>query len=326
LYPSLCLRSIKAVRTRCSAAASLLAGLMGAALLAVPVASAKVAPTYVEVDPVPPAQTAEAIEAIPLADLNGAELVMAVDQGPELERLPEDVFTAALQEVLAEMAAKGLTAEGLGEASDLVPAIERALQGRLSAAELQALTAEESLNTLLTAALGSLEPERVFQQTLELSEDPQGLLTRALSGVGPEMIESIAGGSLSGRGFTETGVGELERTYGITERAFAAALGTSADGLPETTAAFTAPLTNGRVLVLFNGPEGLSLAMLKGGAGVSRGVTGSGGLRRRVRQRSAGRPAAGHSRRYRSSHRHRHARRSGARPERREGRLGLSYR
>ena len=266
----------KAARTRRYAAPSLLCVLV-AALAALPTAPAQAATTPPEIVPIPPAATSEVLEAIPLEDLNASELAKVIGSQPGLEGLPETTLTAALEEVLAKLAGKGVTVEGLGEPGELVPKIEQALKKLLSPGELLALLKGESLTSILTKALGSLEPEKVIKQAMETSSHPEELLTKALSGVNPEQIEKAVGSTLAGEPFTKTSVGELESSLGTTPEQFTQALNTSTEKLPETSKAFTAPLTNGQTLGVLDELQGIGLATLKGAGGGNGGEAGNGG-------------------------------------------------
>jgi hypothetical protein len=227
LYLRLSLTMTKAARMRRYAVPSLLCALLMAGLAALPTASAQAATTPPEIVPVPPGATSEVLEAIPLEDLPTSELARVIGSQPGLEGLPETTLTAALEEVLAKLAGKGVTVEGLGEPGELVPKIEAALKKLLSPGELLALLKGESLTTILTKALGSLEPETLIKQTMESSSHPEELLTQALSGVNPEQLEKAVGSTLAGEPFTKTNVGELESSLGTTPEQFTKALNTS---------------------------------------------------------------------------------------------------
>ncbi len=263
----------KAARMRRYAVPSLLCALVGA-LAALPTAPAQAATTPPEIVAVPPAATSEVLEAIPLEDLNASELAKVIGSQPGLEGLPETTLTAALEEVLAKLAGKGVTVEGLGEPGELVPKIEQALKKLLSPSELLALLKGESLTTILTHALGSLEPEEVIKKAMEASSHPEELLTRALSGVNPEQLDKAVGSTLAGEPFTKTNAGELESSMGTTPEQFTQALGTNTEKLPETAKAFTAPLSNGQTLGVLDELQSVGLATLKGEGG---GVGGNGG-------------------------------------------------
>ena len=274
MYIRLSLTMTKAARMRRYAVPSLLCALVMAALAALPTASAQAATTLPEIVPVPPAATSEVLEAIPLEDLNASELAKVIGSRPGLEGLPETTLTAALEEVLAKLAGKGVTAEGLGEPGELVPEIEQALKKLLSPSELLALLKGESLTAILTNALGSLEPEELIKKALEASSHPEELLTQALSGVNPEELEKAVGSTLAGEPFAKTSVGELESSLGTTPEQFTQALGTSSEKLPETAKAFTVPLSNGQTLGVLDELQSIGLATLKGEGG---GIGGNGG-------------------------------------------------
>ncbi len=267
----------KAARMRRYAVPSLLCALVMAALAALPTASAQAVTTPPEIVPIPPAATSEVLEAIPLEDLNASELAKVIGSQPGLEGLPETTLTAALEEVLAKLAGKGVTLEGLGEPGELVPKVEQALKKLLSSGELLALLKGESLTTILTNALGSLEPEELIKKAMEASSHPEELLTAALSGVNPEQLEKAVGSTLAGEPFTKTSVGELESSLGTTPEQFTQALGTNSEQLPEAAKAFTAPLTNGQTLGVLDELQSVGLATLKGEGGGIGGVGGNGG-------------------------------------------------
>ena len=214
------------------------------------------------------------LEAIPLEDLNASELSKVIGSQPGMEGLPEITVTAALEEVIAKLVGKGVTLEGLGEPSALVPEIELALKKLLSPEELLNLLKGESLTTILTTVLGSLAPQELLKKTLESSSHPEELLTQALSGVNPETLEEAVGSTLAGEPFTKTNVGELASSLGTSPEQLTQALGTSTEQLPETAKAFTAPLANGQTLGVLDELQSIGFATLKGEAG---GIGGSGG-------------------------------------------------
>lgn len=252
-------------------------------LAALPVAPSVAATTPPEIVPIPPASTTEVLEAIPLEDLNEAELAKLIGQQPGLEGLPETPLTTAIEEVLAKLAGKGVTVGELGEPGELVPKVEEALEKLLSPSELLLLLKGTPLSELLGNGLGSLEPDELVQQAVEASSHPEELLTQALSGVNPEKLETAVGSTLAGEPFSKTSVSELASSLGTTESSLVEALGTNSEKLPGSAKAFTAPLTNGETLSVVNGFEGPSLATLKGGEtgggdGGNGGESGSGGF------------------------------------------------
>jgi len=275
-----CFTSPKAAPMYRRAGLASLAVLVIAILAALPVGSAAAATTPPEITPIPPTSTSEVLEAIPVEDLNEAELAKLIGQQPGLEGLPEGTLTAALEEVLAKLAGKGVTVGELGEPSEIVPEVEEALKKLLSSGELLALLEGSSLSEVLTKGLGSLEPDELVQKLLEASGHPEEVLTQALSGVNPETLESVVGSTLAGEPFSTISVGELASSLGTTLGGLTEALGTNSEKLPETAKAFTAPLTNGETLGALSGIEGLSLATLKGGEagnGGNGGEAGNGG-------------------------------------------------
>ena len=104
-----CFTSPKAAPMYRRAGLASLAVLVIAILAALPVGSAAAATTPPEITPIPPTSTSEVLEAIPVEDLNEAELAKLIGQQPGLEGLPEGTLTAALEEVLAKLAGKGVT-------------------------------------------------------------------------------------------------------------------------------------------------------------------------------------------------------------------------
>ena len=274
MHLRLSLTPMKAAQTRRYVASSLLCASLIAALAALPAAPAQAAGTPPEIVPVSPAAATEVLEAIPLEDLNASELSKVIGSQPGMEGLPEITVTAALEEVIAKLVGKGVTLEGLGEPSALVPEIELALKKLLSPEELLNLLKGESLTTILTTVLGSLAPQELLKKTLESSSHPEELLTQALSGVNPETLEEAVGSTLAGEPFTKTNVAELASSLGTSPEQLTQALGTSTEQLPETAKAFTAPLANGQTLGVLDELQSIGFATLKGEAG---GVGGSGG-------------------------------------------------
>ncbi|HUH81616.1 MAG TPA: hypothetical protein VLZ06_09850, partial [Solirubrobacteraceae bacterium] len=247
------------------------------ALAALPVAPAQAAPAPPEIVPIPPTSTGELLGEIPVGDLNVPELAELLARRPGLEDLPEGPLRSAIEEVLELLAKEGVTVEELGEPSELVGELEEALEGLLSHGELIELLKGSSLGEVLAEALGSLEPRELIGEAVGSSPRPEELITQALSGVNPEKLESVVGSTLAGEPFSKTNVEELANKYEASEAGFTEALGTTAEQLPPTAMAFTAPLTNGKTLGALDGVEGLSLATLAEGSGGPGGLGGLGG-------------------------------------------------
>ncbi len=159
-----------------------------------------------------------------------------------------------------------------------MPELETVIKRLLSPSELVGLLKGQTLQELLTNALGSVEPTKLISEAVAKSENPGELVTQALSGVNPEKLESAVGSTLAGEPFSTTTVGELANSYGTTEAGLTEALGTSSEQLPPTAMALTAPLTDGKTLGVLSGTEGLSLATLEGAEGGLGGLGGSGGV------------------------------------------------
>ncbi|HTY96303.1 MAG TPA: hypothetical protein VMB91_04640 [Solirubrobacteraceae bacterium] len=218
------------------------------------------------------------VGAIPLEDLNVAELSELLAKRPGLKSLPEGTLRSALEELLAALAKEGVTVEGLGEPGEIVPELEATLKKLLSPSELIGLLKGQNLTELLTNALGSVEPKKLVAELVTGSENPGEVVTQALSAVNPEKLESAVGSTLAGEPFSTTTVGELANSSGTTEQGFTEALGTSSEQLPPTAMALTAPLTDGKTLGVLDGTEGLTLATLEGAEGGVGGLGGSGGV------------------------------------------------
>ncbi len=255
----------------------LLGALVVIALAALPVAPSAAATTPPEVVPVPPTSTSEVLEAVPLGDLNVTELAELIAHRPGLKDLPEGTLQTAIEEVLATLAKEGVTVGGLGEPSELVSELEQTLKGLLSPSELINLLKGQSLEEVLTKALGSLEPTKLVSEAVEKASHPEELVTQALSDVNPATLEQAVGSTLAGEPFSKTDVGELAGSYGTTTEGLEDALGTNSEKLPESAMALTAPLTDGKSVAVLDGAEGLTLATLARGEEAVGGAGGGGG-------------------------------------------------
>jgi len=76
-------------------------------------------------------------------------------------------------------------------------------------------------------------------------------------------LNSLLGSTLTGQPFTQTTVGDLANKLGITTEKLAEDLGVTALQLPATVTALTAPLANGKLLTVLDGPEGLQVTTVE---------------------------------------------------------------
>ena len=259
-----------------------------AALAALPVAPVQASAPGAEIVPVSPVAAREVLEAVPLEALSESELAGVIGQRPGFEDLPEPTLTYALEEVLETLADQGVTVKALGNPGELVPALEQALAKLLSSEELAALLKGATLSAVLTNALAGIEPEELVEQALESSDDPEVLLTQAMYGVNPELLENAVGSTLAGEPFMELSVGQLESALGVSQGQVTDALGTSTEKLPDTANAFSTPLSDGHTLGVLDklqsvDPAGTTTLVISGPAFAGSGATGSAAAAGRVK-------------------------------------------
>jgi hypothetical protein len=263
-----------------------------AALAAPLLASASVTPP-VSVSTLSPAQLESALADIPVRDISGAQLGETLSQLPGLGVLPAGSVKAAVTKAIDSLAEHEGT---LGQLpTDLTSELEKGLESELLPLELLALLGQnKTLSGLLGEALGSLDDRQLVGSLLESTTEPghaitpEQLLEEILSGLGPEKLKELLGGTLTGEPVTQSTVEGLAESVGMTTTSLAEAFDPTAPKTLEGTAmALTTPLSNGKTLgALHDGLEGVVLGTLaheptsgsggSGGSGGSSGGSGSG--------------------------------------------------
>jgi hypothetical protein len=257
-----------------------------AALAVPPLATASLTPP-VTVSQLSPAQLESALATIPVGDISSVQLEEALSRLPGLEALPAGAVKAAVAKALASLTAH----EGkLGQLpTDLSSELAKDLEKELLPLELLSLLGSgQTLSELLNEAVGSLDDRQLVGGLLESTTEPghaitpEQLLEEILSALGPEKLNGLLGGSLTGEPVTKSTVEELAKSAGMTTSGLAEAFDPTAPKTLEGTAmALTAPLTNGKTLgVLDDALEGIDLGTLAheptGGSGGPGGSGGSG--------------------------------------------------
>jgi hypothetical protein len=262
------------------------------ALAAPLLASASVTPP-VSVSALSPGQLESALAEIPVRDISGAQLGETLSQLPGLGVLPAGSVKAAVTKAIDSLAEHEGT---LGQLpADLTSELEKDLESELLPLELSALLGKnKTLPGLLGEALGSLDDRQLVGSLLESTTEPghaitpEQLLEEILSGVGPEKLKELLGGTLTGEPVTKSNVEELANSVGMTTTDLAEAFDpTAPKTLEGATMALTAPMSNGKTLgALDDALEGVVLGTLSheptsgaggsGGSGGSSGGSGSG--------------------------------------------------
>jgi hypothetical protein len=236
------------------------------------------------VSALPPLEVKEVFAGIPLEALSAIQLSELISQLPGLSALPAGRLQEALTTAIEALAAQGGTLGQLTSPTELVPRLETQLNQLLTAPELLSLLKGQSLTSVLTGALATLEPSQLLGGMLGSAANPEQLIGQVLAAASPGKLETLLGTTLTGTPFTKTTVGELASQLGTTAQGLAEALNTTSSQLPATAMALTTTLTNGEILGVLNGIGGVSLSLLgpsqektPGGSGSGSGAGGSGG-------------------------------------------------
>jgi hypothetical protein len=258
------------------------------ALAAPLLASASVTPP-VSVSALSPGQLESALANIPVRDISGAQLGETLSQLSGLSVLPSGHLKATITKVLQTLD------EHEGKLGQLPADLTSELESELLPSELLLLLGKgKTLSGLLGEVLGSLDDRQLVGSLLESTTEPghaitpEQLLEEILSGLGPEKLETLLGGTLTGEPVTKSNVEELANSVGMTTTGLAEAFDpTAPKTLEGATMALTAPMSNGKTLgALDDALEGVVLGTLSheptsgaggsGGSGGSSGGSGSG--------------------------------------------------
>jgi hypothetical protein len=246
----------------------------------------KPAATPLSVSPLPSGEVEEVLSAIPLKDLSATQLGEVLSQLPGLSALPTSPLQlqTALTKTIESLTAKGDTLGQLGNSGELVSTLESQLNTVLP--ELLSLLNHQSLPSVLSTALGSLDSSQMLAGLLSSAAKPEQLISEVLAAPSPGKLESLLGSTLSGEPFIKTTVSELANQAGITSAGLATDLDTTISQLPANAMALTGTLANGKTLAVLDGLDGLDLGVLgtsketppaAGGTGGSGGSGSAGG-------------------------------------------------
>ncbi len=270
-------RSTAAPNTR-MLAALLLTGAVLALLALLPTAIARAGTPTITAPPT--AEVESVLGQTPVGSISPEELAAALSELEGLEGLqgahPADL-REALTKLVEELGVKGATLEELlggGEATSILKAKLTEVLGPL-ASKLEELLGGNTQQKL-TEALESTDASELIEKLLGGSTEPQTLIAQILAALGPERLQSLLGSVLGGEPFSKETVEGLAAQLGTTPAALAAQLGKTAEQLPPTAMALTAPLTDGETLGVLGGAGGLTLGLIKG-AGETVGATGGSG-------------------------------------------------
>ena len=254
---------------------TLSAALLGL-LAALPTAPAQA--SSASITPLPTNQVEELLEKAPLGKLEVPELAEVLSKLPQFQGVSPETVQTAIEEAVAQLKSENpqATLEELldGGGQSKVEAKLKALLGGLSTL-LETLLGGNPAHKI-EEALKSKSPQEVIGEQLQLSPEPEKLLQQILSALKPETLESLLGSLLSGEPFSKQTVAELASELEMTSQSLAEQVGKTATTLPETAAAITAPLTDGKDLAALNGVEGVTLGLVEKGSAAIGGTGGSG--------------------------------------------------
>jgi hypothetical protein len=246
---------------------SALCGSLLALLAAIPTGSAVAAPvapstaTIPVVEALPAGGIEQVLSRLPVGTLNVPELSGVLSKLPALKGLTtselEQSLTTILNGLPAGATLPDLTDPGLLGSTSL-KTLETTLGGLLGGLLGNSALGKVETSTLL-GALGAQTPSELADSLA--SADPSQLLSELSNGLSPAtlqpLLESLLGTDMTS-GFTLATVGEVAKTLGTSVTSLSEAV-----DLPATTMALTAPLTDGKLLTVLDGPEGLKATTLE---------------------------------------------------------------
>ena len=218
---------------------------------------------------------------LPLNDLSAAQLahyLAALEGVSVLAELKlgllshEELGAAGLEESLRKAIEQLGPSAKLGELTeveDILPALKRALEGKVGGL-LAALLGELGAETGLESALGSLNLEQLVGSLLQ-STTPHEQLAGELSGLAGGLfgelgaehkLEGLLGGSELTNGFAPKSVKEVAEQLNTTPLAVSEELGQTAAQLPESATMLTAPLKDGKLAGVAPAVKGLVTGVL----------------------------------------------------------------
>jgi hypothetical protein len=203
-----------------------------------------------------PAQVDSLLGQVPLDKLNTGQLSGVLSQLPALSSLQGLPLQEALDKVIEKLLGEGATLEQLLGSEATTPLRDTLKEVvTLLGPGLETLLGGNPLGKL-TEALQSTDPSEVIAKLLGSSSDPQALIGEILSALNPEHLQTLLGSVLSGAPFSKTTVEGVASQLGTTPQTLAADLGKTAESLPATAMALTAPLKNGETLAVIDGATG----------------------------------------------------------------------
>jgi hypothetical protein len=205
----------------------------------------------------------------PLDKLDTGQLSEVLSELPPLSGLQGVPLQEALDKVIEKLLGEGATLQQL-----LGSETTTTLSGKLKEVvsllgpPLESVLGGDALGKL-TEALQSANPSEVIAKLLGSSSNPTALIETILSALNPANLQSLVGSVLSGAPFSKTTVEGLAGQLGTTPQTLAEDVGKTAETLPATAMALTAPLKNGETLAVIDG--------VTGGTGAPGGNGSSGG-------------------------------------------------
>jgi hypothetical protein len=258
-----------------------------AAVLTVPSAASAVTAASnltqpVSVSALPTGEVQEVLAGVPLKDFSATQLSQLLSQLPGLGALPNTPLRGALTKTIEGLASEGDTLGQLAGSPEVVSQLGTQLKKLLSPTLLSLLLEGNSVSSVLSEALGSLDANQILSGLLSSAAEPEQLIGQVLAVSNPEKLEDLLTTKLTSEPFSKGTVGELASVTGTTPEGLAKDLGTIESQLPASAMALTAPLADGKVLGVLDGLEGLDLGLLSGAhentpEGSGGGAGGSGG-------------------------------------------------
>lgn len=246
-------------------------------LAALPTAPARAAAP--SISGLPSGEVEEVLGQTPLSDLNVPELAEVLAQLHGFEGINLATAKKAIEEAIDVLKGEGATLEELLNGGKSISSIEGKLKSALGPLSglLETLLGGNPA-TKITEALGSTDVTELLGKQLGAAAEPEKLIAQLLGALNPEALKGLLGTELTGEPFSKVDVKELAGELEMTAATLATDVGKSTSDLPETAAALTGPLTDGKDLVALNGLEGVTLGLVeKAGSALGGGSGGSGG-------------------------------------------------
>jgi hypothetical protein len=253
--------------------------------LGLPTGASAAGGSPLSVSALPSAEVERALSGIQLEGLSATELSELLAK--RLNGSPTAGLKEALTKAIEGLAEQDGTIGQLKDSSALVSELESKLDGLLPGELLGLLKGHLSVASMLSEGLGSLSARQLVGELLDQAGEsgqplaPGQLLEQLLAGQGTETLRGLLGSGLTGAPVSVGTVEELAGQTGTTPQGLAEDFDTTSSQLPASAMALTAPLSDGKLLGVLGGLEGVDVGTLThelpGGSGGSDGSGSSGG-------------------------------------------------